>query len=114
MGPVLLLVGVAVAALLLPVFGVHSRIQEAKGAELVRVRALIRSRAQEASEPARAGPLSDAPLSDLIAYEQRIESASTWPFDVPTLFRFGLYVALGVGSWVGGAVVERLLGTLLG
>jgi hypothetical protein len=114
MGPVLLLVGVAVAALLLPVLGVHSRIQEAKGEELARVRALIRSRAQGTSAPDHAGPLSNAPLSDLIPYEQRIESVSTWPFDVPTLFRFGLYVALGVGSWVGGAVVERLLGTFLG
>jgi hypothetical protein len=114
LGSLLLLVSVAVAALLLPVLGVHRRIQEAKREELARVRARIRERVREGAAPTGVGPLAAAPLSDLIAYEQRSESANTWPFDVPTLLRFGLYVALGVGSWVGGAIVERLLGTVLG
>jgi hypothetical protein len=36
-----------------------------------------------------------------------------WPFDAPTLTRFFLYVAIPLGSWVGGALVERLLGAAL-
>jgi hypothetical protein len=31
----------------------------------------------------------------------------------PTLARSGFFVLLGVGSWLGGAVVERLLEALL-
>ena len=30
-------------------------------------------------------------------------------FDVPSLSRFGLYVALGLGYWLGAAAVERML-----
>jgi len=37
-----------------------------------------------------------------------------WPFDAPTLTRFFLYVAIPLGSWIGGALIERLLGTVLG
>jgi hypothetical protein len=36
-----------------------------------------------------------------------------WPFDAPTLARFLLYVAIPLGSWIGGAPVERLLGAAL-
>lgn len=36
-----------------------------------------------------------------------------WPFDAPTLARFLLYVAIPLGSWIGGALVERLLGAAL-
>ncbi len=38
---------------------------------------------------------------------------NTWPFDASTLLRFALYTSLGVGSWVGGALVERVLGAAL-
>ena len=37
-----------------------------------------------------------------------------WPFDASALLRFGLYTAVGVGSWLGAALVERLLDTVLG
>jgi hypothetical protein len=36
-----------------------------------------------------------------------------WPFDAPTLARFLLYVAIPLGSWIGGALAERLLGAAL-
>jgi predicted MFS family arabinose efflux permease len=29
-------------------------------------------------------------------------------FDAPTLTRFFLYIAIPLGSWIGGALVERL------
>jgi hypothetical protein len=32
---------------------------------------------------------------------------------VPTLLRLTLYLALPIGSWIGGALVERLLGAAL-
>ena len=36
-----------------------------------------------------------------------------WPFDVPTLLRFLVLALVAAGSWLGGAVVERLLGVFL-
>ena len=38
---------------------------------------------------------------------------SDWPFDAPTLARFAVLLALATGSWLGGAVMERLLGSIL-
>jgi hypothetical protein len=112
-GALILILAVAVATLLLPVVGVHRRILETKQTELERVRAEIRSERDAVLQPRGGGGASDARLSNLIAYETRIASVNTWPFDVSTLLRFSLYVALGIGSWLGGAMVERLLGVVL-
>ena len=52
--------------------------------------------------------------NELVAYEARIESVREWPFDSGTLSRFLLYLALPLGSWAGGALVERAIDGLLG
>jgi hypothetical protein len=49
----------------------------------------------------------------LIAYRALIAAVHDWPFDAPALLRFALIAALGVFSWLGGAVVERLLAVVL-
>jgi hypothetical protein len=36
-----------------------------------------------------------------------------WLLDTPMRARFFLYVAIPLGSWLGGALVERLLDTFL-
>ena len=106
---IVLILGTAVAALLLPVTGAHRRIAEVKQAELARVRAAIRrERELRLGENAAAGT-SGSPLADLLAYEARIDSVGTWPFDLSTLTRFGFYVMVGAGSWLGSAFVERML-----
>ena len=112
-GALILILAVAVATLLLPVVGVHRCILETKQTELERVRAGIRSERDTMLQPRGASGASDVRLSNLIAYETRIASVNTWPLDVSTLLRFSFYVALGVGSWLGGAMVERLLGVAL-
>ncbi len=100
----------AAAIFLIPLYPVHRRIRAEKQSELARIRAAI---ARE-SDARIAGDEDWAPRGDLITYEQRIERVSTWAFNTPTVFRFVLYVSLGVGSWLGAAFVERWLGTLLG
>jgi hypothetical protein len=113
--PVLLaLLGVAFIALLLPVWGVHRRLTEQKRAELERLCAEI-GPARERLLEARADAPVDAAtrLSVLLTLRQQVEAAREWPFDVPTLARFALYVAIGLGSWLGGAVVERILDTAM-
>jgi len=56
----------------------------------------------------------DARLSNLLAYRALLAGVRTWPFDLSTWVRFAVYVMLGLGSWLGGALVERLLGRALG
>ena len=53
-------------------------------------------------------------VAELVAYEERTERVREWPFDAPTLFRFALYLLIPLGSWLGGAVMERLVDRLLG
>ena len=52
-------------------------------------------------------------MADLVAYRSLVQGVREWPFDVSTLARFLLFGALGVGSWLGGALVERLLDVVL-
>jgi hypothetical protein len=48
-------------------------------------------------------------LTDLLAYQERIESLRDWPMDASAFRRFGLYLLIPLGSWLGSALVERLL-----
>jgi hypothetical protein len=102
----------ATMALLGPAWGVHRRLREAKSGELARVRARIEETKERVLAPG-ASAEEAARLPGLLAYESRIEGVSEWPLDTPTLVRFGALVLLVTGSWLGGAVVERLLGFLL-
>jgi hypothetical protein len=107
------LLTLAGAAFLLPVRGLRRQIRARKTEELARVREKIRRDRELAEglgiESAEAG----ARIPGLLAYKHEIESVREWPFDAPTLTRFFLYVAIPLGSWVGGALVERLLGAAL-
>ena len=101
------------AAFVLPLLGPHRRLSEAKARELVRVRGAlvpVRERALAADSREVAG----GRLADLVAYEARVEGASTWPLEASTLARFGLYLALGLGSWVGAGLVQHFLERAIG
>lgn len=102
----------AVVAFLLPLLGVHRRLREAKAAELESVRKAIRA----ARERALATPGLESPggrLADLLAWEARVADASEWPIDASVLARLAVYVGVGLGSWVGAAVVQRFVDTAL-
>ncbi len=103
----------ATIALLLPVRGIRSRIRAAKRAELERLAAAMRGQ----PGALRGSPIEErgdhASLADLLAYRAFVESVREWPFDAPVRLRFALYLAIPLGSWLGGALVERLLDTVL-
>jgi hypothetical protein len=108
--------GVSAAGQLLPVRGAHLRIRAAKGAELDWCRERLReARAQLAAPevPRPGSAATDARLADLLAYRAFVEGVREWPFDASTLVRFGLYLLIPLGSWAGGALVERLIDALL-
>jgi hypothetical protein len=96
----------AAAVFLIPVRGVHDAIAREKRLELLQVNDQIRR--------ARAGHGELPSLADWIAYRGLIESVRQWPIDAPTLRRFALYLAIPLGSWLGGALVERMVDALLG
>jgi hypothetical protein len=110
--PIAATLSVGVVALVLPARGVHQRIRALKGRELSWVRAAIeQERDRLRAEVATAAGASRLP--SLLAYEQRIDSVREWPFDTPTLTRFALFLLVPLGSWLGGALVERLLDVAL-
>jgi hypothetical protein len=103
--------GLGAASLVLPARGVHAALHAAKRDELRRVRDEIERGG--AALLAGGNPPEAARLPALIAYESRIGAAREWPIDLPMLLRFGLLAALATGSWLGGAVVERILSAWL-
>jgi hypothetical protein len=102
------LVVAAVLSLILPTWGIHQRLKASKESELKQIREAISVR----RDP-RTRSVEDAhQLRADIAVEQRLMDVSEWPFDGGSYGRVSLYVMLGLGSWVGAALVERLLESL--
>ena len=52
-------------------------------------------------------------MDEVVAYKQTVEAVREWPFDTSTLLRFAIYLLIPLASWSGGAVVERLIDSLL-
>ncbi len=108
------LLALVTVALVAPTRGIHLRIAAAKATELARVSEAIRLERTASLEPRSAdAPPEDARLGNLIQYQEFVKSIREWPFDVSIVTRSVLLILLGAGSWLGGAVVERLLGLAL-
>jgi hypothetical protein len=105
---VVMLVAAAVLALFLPTWGIHQRLKALKQSELKQVRNAISSR----RDPQTRSVDDAQQLRADLALEQRLMEISEWPFDAGSYGRVTLYVFLGLGSWVGAALVERMLGSL--
>jgi hypothetical protein len=101
----LLMLALACAALAIPTWGARQALLTAKTAELERVRGQI-----HAARQAR----DDTSLPGLLAWEARIASVPEWPIDAGSLRLTGLYVLIPLLSWVGGALVERVVDELVG
>jgi hypothetical protein len=101
---------VAVSAFALPLSRVRARIAAAKRAEIGRLNDALREERERllGADPAQAGR-----VADLVAWRGLVEGVAEWPVTLPTLLRSGLFVLIGIGSWLGGALVERLLEALL-
>jgi len=97
---------VAVQAFLRPMRGIHRRLVEEKQATISRLNAQIEA-ARHAMEAGNA--TEAARIQGLIAYRGLILEAKEWPYDVGTLARLSLYLAIPVGGWIGGALVEQII-----
>jgi hypothetical protein len=105
----------AAFALVRPSVGIRNRVRAAKREELARLSGEIRAvRTQRAQPEGPEWREIESRLATLLSLKQHVAATREWPFDLGTLGRFLLYAAIGVGSWLGGAAVERLLDLLLG
>jgi hypothetical protein len=106
--------GLATAAVVAPTHGVRRSIAAAKSAELAVVtEAIRRERDRALSSRDAEAPLLDGRLGSLIQYQALVGSVREWPFDLSLVSRSSIFIALGAGSWLGGALVEVLLEQLL-
>jgi len=110
---VYVMVGLVLLALVAPTLGVHRSIAAAKAAELTTLAEAIRTERASTLAPRRADAPEDARLGNLLAYQAFVRSVREWPFDLSIVARSVLLILLGAGSWLGGALVERLLDVLL-
>ena len=103
-----MLVSATAIALFLPTWGIHQRLKALKQEELREIRSAITAR----RDPRSRSPEDALQLRADLALERRLMDVSEWPFDAGSYARVVLYIFLGLGSWVGAALVERLLEAL--
>jgi hypothetical protein len=102
---------VATLGLLIPVRGVRARVRQAKQVALAQIDSDLRVVRNAVVED---GSRKPGLVLDLLAYRSFVEGVREWPFDSGTRIRFLVYTLIPVGSWLGGALVERLVDTVLG
>jgi hypothetical protein len=100
-------------SLLLLMRGVRERIRDAKRSEVARANAAIRGDLDALADSVIGARAADLSLGDLLHFRAFVESLPERPVDTHMRMRFLLYLALPLGSWLGGALVERLLDTIL-
>jgi len=94
--------------------GVRDRIAVAKHEECQRIDAAIRGDARALADSPIGGRQPAPGLGDLLSWRQFVTSRAEWPLDPALRARALLYVAIPLGSWLGGAVVDHLLDLFLG
>jgi len=102
--------GLTLVAFTLPVRGIRDQIRKEKQSQLAQVRAEIREAKEQVIDRRDGGACPR--LSALLDMEIRLERVPVWPYDASSWLKLGLYMLLGLGSWLGAAAVERLLNSL--
>ena len=106
-------VAVGTTALLLPTRGVRRRLTQVKERELAAVHAALRGDDAALADSLLAGRLERPAVADLVAWARYVADLPTSPFTQATRLRFLLYLALPLGSWLGGALVDWLVERVL-
>jgi hypothetical protein len=92
---------------------IHQRIRDDRRGQIQSVNAALRGDSAALREVAIASRTGQLTPADLLSYRRLLDDVGTWAFDSSAWVRFGLYLALPLGSWLGGAIVERLLNASL-
>jgi len=103
---------VVLAVVILPAKGIRRRYIEEKNRQLENVRARISDRSAAVVDGNFTSESSSVP--ELVSWEQRLQQARVWPYDMTVYLRVFLYAAIGLSSWIGAALVERIIGAFFG
>ncbi len=103
---------VVLALVILPATGIRRRYIEEKSRQLEKVRARIADRSAAVVDGSSTSESSNLP--ELVSWEQRLQQARVWPYDMTVYLRVFLYAGIGLSSWVGAALVERFIGAFFG
>lgn len=103
--------GAALLGLLLPVWALRGRIKAEKEKEASWCRARIPA-AKVALAAGKPGAAQE--LAGLITCLRDIENVNTWPVAPGGITRFGLFLLIPLGSWAGGALMERVVDSAIG
>jgi hypothetical protein len=104
----LVAVPAALALLFLPMSTLHGRLKQLKRQELTAINQLIRT-APKALTAEHA-----AALETLLKRRDRIHEITTWPLNVSMVSRLLIYGVIPPAAWIGAALVEHLVDSLLG
>jgi len=105
----IMFVGLARMGMMLPLSGIRKKIRAARDRELDWCRQTLKI----ARDEMKSGAGEQQSIAEIVAYRSMIEKIRNWPFDSPTMVRFTLYIMIPLGSWLGGAFVERGLDLFL-
>jgi tryptophan-rich sensory protein len=98
---------VALLLLVLPMWGIHQRLREAKATALASVDASIATAGRDHATDALVH------LNALLERRGYLQGLHTWPLDLGGLARVGFYLVIPPLAWVGAALVEMLVQALV-
>jgi hypothetical protein len=96
---------------LVPLLPIRVRIKEKKSLELANIQERIKVITHN-SENLSNDLEKLATLQPLLEYRREIDQVSEWPFDSPVMFRLFFYLIIPPMTWVGAALIERLIDTV--
>jgi len=97
---------------IMPLWPVHKLLLKAKEQELNIIDAELRNQTAYLISPASDIRLVEK-IDPLLNYRREIAGVSTWPFDMGALTRLGLYLVIPPLTWIGAALIEKLLDLLV-
>ena len=103
----------AAVALVLPLLGVHRSLRAAKQAELARIHACARADRDALLAGAAGASEAALRLPALLALRSQVAEVREWPLDLPTFTRLAGFLAIGLASWVGAALVDVAIEAVL-
>jgi hypothetical protein len=100
------------ALFFIPVWPMHRRLKNAKEQELHNIDTRLTILRPGPETDFDDGPKMDQ-LNVLLNYRREIRQVSEWPFNVPVLIRLGLYLVLPPLTWVGAALIENVVDSMI-
>lgn len=96
---------------LVPLLPIRKRLRERKAGELQSIQDRIRQLAKNENNLLENSAALQQ-LQPLLDYRREIRQVKEWPFDSPAFFRLLFYLFIPPLTWVGAALIERLVDTV--